>query len=170
MLLCGLTAPAYAHGDFETGSPGPGDAVAEGVDVLSLQFVSVDPGSEAAVTLTRTGQEPLPVGAALALADAAAVCARTEPLTAGIYTLEYSLSSPDGAVTDGGYVFEVVPAADAEDAYAPAACAAAALRPPTAPAVSTADSDSPAPLIAAVSAVGVVVLGAVIVALRRRQA
>ena len=169
LLLCGVAAPAYAHGDFETGSPGPGDAVAAGADVLSLRFVSIDPGSEATVTLTRTGQDPLPVGAALPLTDEAQVCARTEPLTPGIYTVTYELSGPDGAVTDGGYVFEVVAAEDAEDALAPGACASAALRPPTAPAASTADSDSAAPMIAAASAVGVVVVGAAIVAVRRRR-
>ena len=170
--LTGLTGlvPAYAHGDFVDGAPGPGDAVAPGSALLRLSFASIDPGSTAKVTLTRTGGDREPVGAARPIPVARVVCARTEPLTAGIYTVAYELSSPDGAVTDGGYVFEVVPEADAEDEALAGACAGQVLRDPVAPAVSTAESDSPAPLIAAVSAVAVVVVGAVVVALRRRQA
>ena len=171
-VLTGLGAagPAYAHGDFVDGSPGPGDTVAAGSTLLRLSFASIDEGSTADVTLTRTGGQQQPIGAALPLPLGRVVCARTEPLAPGIYTVSYALTSPDGAVADGGYVFEVVAAGEADDEITQGACAGQELRAPVAPAVSTAESDSPAPLFAAVSAVGVVVIGAVVVALRRRQA
>ncbi|QWC86047.1 copper resistance protein CopC [Nocardioidaceae bacterium] len=169
VAVVGASSPAaYAHGDFETGSPGPGDAIAAGSTTLTLQFVDIDPGSRAVVELSETGGEVQPVGAALVLPDAATVCARTEPLDPGIYTVAYRLDSPDGAVAESAYVFEVVDGA-AEDPLAAGPCADTELRPAGMPAVSTADSGSVAPLIATGAAVSVVVVGGIVVALRRRQ-
>ena len=165
-----LGAPAaHAHGSFIDGSPGPGDAVPAGSRTLTLQFEEIDPGSRAALELSRTGGEPEALGAALALDDAGAVCARSEPLSEGIYTLRYEVTSPDGSVAESACVFEGVGAAEATDFVSAGPCAGGALRPPAPPAASTADSDSLAPLIAVVSAVGVAVVAGVLVAVRRQQ-
>ncbi len=104
----GLGGAAYAHGDLEGGSPGPGDNVATGTDVVSLRFSEINADAPVLVALLDSEGEPLPVGEAVAeeREGEAVVCARLEPLSAGVHTVEYSINSADGDLVRGKYTFE----------------------------------------------------------------
>ena len=101
-----LAGPASAHGDLETASPGPGDDVAPGSTVVTLQLPEVDEDAEPLVAITDDDDEPVAVGTAVAVSGDR-VCARTDPLTEGVHTLEYAVLSTDGDRATGRYQFEV---------------------------------------------------------------
>lgn len=105
VVLVGATA-ASAHGDLLEGSPGPGDQVQPGGTVLRLEFADVDGDRPAHVALLDAAGDPLAVGDAISTAKGT-VCARSEPLTPGVRTIEYSATSTDGHQLTSRYQFEV---------------------------------------------------------------
>lgn len=122
LLLCafllaafGTTAPAAAHGDLADGWPGPGDEVPHRTSVLELRFEDVDQDLPAYVVVLDADDQPLKVGDAV-FADDGTVCAAMEPLTSGVHTVEYRLTSEDGHGLNGRYYFEVTEGADPPDA------------------------------------------------------
>ena len=121
-----LAGPASAHGDLETASPGPGDDVSAGSTVVTLQMPEVDQDAEPLVALTDAAGDPVAVGSAVAVSGDR-VCARTDPLTEGVNTLEYAVLSTDGDRATGRYQFEV--SAEGEQVSAPE-CAEATLSAP----------------------------------------
>lgn len=106
VLLVLVPAPAQAHGDLVEGSPGPGDDVAVGTDVLRLEFTELAPDSRPLVAVRDAAGDPVAVGVA-SYGDAATICARSAPLPAGITTIDYSVLSDDGDRQEGSYTFEV---------------------------------------------------------------
>lgn len=126
VLLVLVPAPALAHGDLVEGSPGPGDDVAVGTDVLRLQFTDLDPDSRPMIAVTDAVGDPVAVGEA-ALGASDIICASSAPLPAGVLTISYSVLSDDGDRQEGSYTFEV----SAEGAAAePGACDPADLAAP----------------------------------------
>lgn len=106
-LVAWPAAPASAHGDLVEGSPGPGDEVAAGSTLLRMEFDGIaEDGRAFAAVLTEDGT-PVRVGDAEVL-DASVMCARTEPLDPGVYTVEYLLDAADGHDFTGRYRFEVL--------------------------------------------------------------
>lgn len=103
----GWWTPASAHGDFETGSPGPGDEIVAGNTAVWLEFVAIDPDAPAFVALIDEEGDPVAVGETSAASDTV-VCARSAPLESGVYDLEYLVTSDDGHLIRGTYAFEVL--------------------------------------------------------------
>lgn len=101
-----LAGPASAHGDLETASPGPGDDVAPGSTLVTLQLPELDQGSEPLVAITDAAGDPVAVGTAVAVSGDR-VCAETAPLADGVHTMDYAVLSTDGDRATGRYQFEV---------------------------------------------------------------
>ena len=103
-----IIAPAaYAHTGLERGSPGPGDTVRPGGELIALTFERIDPKAPHEIALLDADEQAQPVGAALAV-DNTTVCARVDPLDVGIHAIAYSVTSADGHLVRGTYEFEVV--------------------------------------------------------------
>ncbi len=123
-----IAAPvAYAHTGLERGSPGPGDTVRPGGELLALTFERIDPQAPHEIALMGPDEQALPVGAALAV-NSSTVCARVDPLDLGIHTIAYSVTSADGHLVRGTYQFEVVTGGDRSR---PGPCASTSLAAPT---------------------------------------
>lgn len=102
-----VSAPAAsAHSGLRDGSPGPGDEVAPGARTVALVFEAVDPDGAHTIALLDADDEPLPIGAARVVGGSL-VCASVEPMTAGVHAVEYSVTSEDGHLVRGRYLFEV---------------------------------------------------------------
>ncbi len=101
-----LAGPAAAHGDLESASPGPGDDVAPGSTVVTLQLPEVDQDAEPLVAITDPAGDPVAVGTAVAVSEDR-VCAETDPLSVGVHTLDYTVLSTDGDRATGRFQFEV---------------------------------------------------------------
>ncbi len=133
LLLGGLTgflAPAFAHGELVDGSPGPGDALAPGGELVALEFNELAENGRALIAITDSTDEPVAVGAAQTTADAGAICAATAPLEVGVYRLEYSATSNDGDLIRGSYTYEVVADGDAPANQITEACSDLELQAP----------------------------------------
>jgi len=135
LALAGLVlaaGPASAHGDLAAGSPGPGDAVPAGTDLLRLDFDGLADDGRAFVALLDDEGRPVAVGDATVLDDRTA-CATTAPLEPGVYDVEYLLDADDGHTFDGRYSFEALADSTSQptDDPAPGPCAEADLAPAT---------------------------------------
>lgn len=132
-VVMGLLAPgALAHGDLVDGTPGPGDSLAPGGEVVALEFDELAEDGRTLIAILDAGGEPIAVGAAQTTADARVVCASTSPLESGVHTLEYSVTSNDGDLIRGKYSFEVNAegdSADSADSDITAACTDLSLDP-----------------------------------------
>lgn len=117
LLLSGT--PAYAHSALKDGSPGPGDSVAPGADVIGLAFAPLKAGTAPRLSLVGPDGTQVPVGKPV-LADGSVVCAAVAAMPAGINTLSYTVTSADGDEQSSAFQFEVVQGAEA--AAVPAAC------------------------------------------------
>ncbi|WP_323793116.1 copper resistance CopC family protein [Nocardioides sp.] len=106
VLLVLVPGPALAHGDLVDGSPGPGDDVAVGTDVLRLEFTDLDPDGRPLVAVRDAAGDPVAVGTA-SFGDDATICARSAPLEPGVTTIDYAVLSEDGDRQEGSYTFEV---------------------------------------------------------------
>lgn len=99
--------PVWAHTVLLDASPGAGDDVAEGAELVALQFgdpVSLSAEHEIAVT---RGDEPVAISTTQLGSDATFVCARVAPLEAGVHTLKYVVTAEDGHQLRGSHQFEV---------------------------------------------------------------
>ncbi|MEV7891863.1 copper resistance CopC family protein [Streptomyces sp. NPDC002817] len=122
-------APAHAHTALQDATPGPGDKVAPGVDVLSLTFGPLKPGTTPKITLVGPDGTAVSVGQPV-VADDSVACAAVTPLRSGVSTLTYTVVSADGDTQSSAFQFEV---ADGAEAVAtPAACRGLSLRAPEA--------------------------------------
>lgn len=128
LLFLGGT-PAHAHTALKDATPGPGDEVAPGVDVLSLTFGPLKPGTTPKISLVGPDGTAVPVGRPV-VADDSVACAAVTPLRPGVNTLSYTVVSADGDTQSSAFQFEV--ADDAETATTPAACRDLHLRAPEA--------------------------------------
>ena len=163
-----IIAPAaYAHTGLERGSPGPGDTVRPGGELIALTFERIDPEASHEIALLDADEQAQPVGAAHAVDDTT-VCARVDPLDVGIHAIAYSVTSPDGHLVRGTYEFEV---ATGGVHSRPGPCGSAQLAAPTAPrTIDSLDTRGPPLTVVWISlAVCVVVVGAAVITLRRRS-
>ncbi|MFY1679793.1 MULTISPECIES: copper resistance CopC family protein [unclassified Streptomyces] len=125
LLLGG--APAAAHTSLEDAAPGPGARSAVGTDVLSLTFGRLASGSTPEVTLTGADGAPIRVGRPVVVGDSV-VCASVDPLSAGVVTLAYTVTSVDGDRQDSAFRFAV--SEDAAETEPAADCRGRDLPPP----------------------------------------
>ena len=163
-----IIAPAaYAHTGLEHGSPGPGDTVRPGGELIALTFERIDSKAPHEIALLDVDEQAQPVGTALAV-DNTTVCARVDPLDVGIHAVAYSVTSEDGHLVRGTYEFEVVAGGVRSR---PGPCAAAQLAPPTAPrTIDSLDTRGlPLTVVWISLAACVVVVGAAVITLRRRS-
>lgn len=136
-LLIGLAAPtlilagassAWAHTTLLDGSPGPGDKVAPGAEVIALRFAEpVDPDGDNVIALLDADDKGLPISAAATATDASYLCARIDALEPGVHTIRYDVTSEDGHPVRGNYEFEVTEGGEQAD---PMACDVSALGEP----------------------------------------
>ncbi|MFE3853033.1 copper resistance protein CopC [Streptomyces griseorubiginosus] len=112
-------APAHAHTALKDATPGPGDKVAPGVDVLLLTFGSLKPGTTPKISLVGPDGTAVPVGQPV-VADDSVTCAAVTPLRPGVSTLSYTVVSADGDTQSSAFQFEV--ADSAGTVAVPAAC------------------------------------------------
>ncbi|WP_329600116.1 copper resistance protein CopC [Streptomyces pseudovenezuelae] len=120
-------APAHAHTALQDATPGPGDKVAPGVDVLSLTFGPLKPGTTPKISLVGPDGTPVPVGQPV-VADDSVTCAAVTPLRSGVSTLSYTVVSADGDTQSSAFQFEV--ADGAGTVAVPPACRGLHLRAP----------------------------------------
>lgn len=162
-------APAAAHSGLEEASPGPGDLVAPGTDVVGIQVSEAD-------GLTRDGRHGVtltgPDGATVLVGGASAVsptevCARTEPLTPGVWTLDYELTGGDGHLVGGRYRFEVAADAAAATDGDEVVCPASGL---AAPGEGVEQEGTSLLVTAGIPAVAGAAVGTMLLLLRRRPA
>ncbi|CAM3285927.1 copper resistance CopC family protein [Nocardioides dubius] len=128
-LLIGLAAPAlivagtstaWAHTTLLDGSPGPGDKVAPGAEVIALRFgEALDPSGKNEIALLDADDKGLPISAAKTATDASYLCARIDALEPGVHTIRYDVTSEDGHPVRGNYEFEVAEGGEQAD---PMAC------------------------------------------------
>lgn len=125
-ILVAAAAAAAAHSDLVDGSPGPGDAVAPGSEVVRLDFDALRADGHALVAVLQDDGDPVPVGEATVVRDRV-VCARTAPLSAGVHTVEYLVTLADGHTLTSSYQFE---ASSGAARAAPGVCTRAAMDDP----------------------------------------
>ncbi|MDW8805288.1 copper resistance protein CopC [Streptomyces scabiei] len=111
-------APAHAHTALEDASPGPGDTVGAGAELVSLTFGQLKPGTTPKISLIGPDGTAVPIGKPI-VADGSVTCAAVAGLPIGVNTLTYSITSADGDSQDSAFQFEVAKgAATAEPATA----------------------------------------------------
>lgn len=120
-------APASAHTALIDASPGPGDVVPTGLEVVVLELEGVQRDGDHVMALS-ADDVGLKVGDAVAVDDRT-VCARVEPLQVGVHAIEYEAVSADGHPVQGRYLFEVVDGTDGPPPV-PAGCEVASLPAP----------------------------------------
>ncbi|MGX1372708.1 methionine-rich copper-binding protein CopC [Streptomyces canus] len=129
--LCALLflggAPAHAHTALKDATPGPGDKAAPGVNVLSLTFGPLKPGTTPKISLVGPDGTAVPVGQPV-VADGSVACAAVTPLRPGVSTLSYTVVSADGDTQSSAFQFEV--ADGAGTVAVPSACRGLHLRAP----------------------------------------
>ena len=171
LLVPWAATPALAHGGLQDGSPGPGDTVGAGSSVVRLEFLDLAPDQPAFVSVLGPDVEPRRVGEAVVV-DGNTVCARTEPLAAGVHTLQYSVADATDGREIRNYQFEVTETGSPTEA---GACSGAEL-PEATLAATIEDRVDPGPsgarwvgLGATAVAFGVVGAGTVLLVRRRRR-
>jgi len=132
-------APVHAHTALKDATPGPGDKVAPGVDVLSLTFGPLKPGTTPKISLVGPDGTAVPVGRPV-VADDSVACVAVVPLRLGVNTLSYTVVSADGDTQSSAFQFEV--ADGAETVAAPAVCRRLNLRAPEAGAAEDGEEDT----------------------------
>ncbi|WP_405529868.1 copper resistance protein CopC [Streptomyces canus] len=129
--LCALLflggAPAHAHTALKDATPGPGDKVAPGVEVLALTFGPLKPGTTPKISLVGPNGTAVSVGQPVVAGDSV-VCSAVAPLEPGVDTLSYTVVSADGDTQASAFQFEV--AEGAEAVAVPAACRGLSLSAP----------------------------------------
>jgi methionine-rich copper-binding protein CopC len=131
LLVCaGMPAwspVAYARTALENASPGPGDTVAAGVDLVSLTFDGLKPGTTPKVVLRGPDQAAVLIGTPVVERNRV-VCVRVTPLREGAHTLTYTVVGAGNDVRTGTISFTT--AIGAKPAAASTACDAASLPAP----------------------------------------
>ncbi|QFQ99020.1 copper resistance protein CopC [Streptomyces phaeolivaceus] len=126
LLFLGGT-PARAHTALEEASPGPGDTVGPGAEVVSLTFGRLKSGTTPKIGLVGPDGTTVPVGKPV-VADGSVTCAAVTGLPTGVNTLTYTITSADGDTQSSAFQFEV--AKGAATAKAATACQQLSLQPP----------------------------------------
>ncbi|MEI5527673.1 copper resistance protein CopC [Streptomyces brasiliscabiei] len=126
LLFLGGT-PARAHTALEEASPGPGDTVGPGAEVVSLTFGRLRSGTTPKIGLVGPDGTTVPVGKPV-VADGSVTCAAVAGLPTGVNTLTYTITSADGDTQSSAFQFEV--AKGAATAKAASACQKSSLEAP----------------------------------------
>lgn len=126
LLFLGGT-PARAHTALEDASPGPGDTVGPGAEVVSLTFGRLKSGTTPKIGLVGPDGTTVPVGRPV-VADGSVTCAAVAGLPTGVNTLTYTITSADGDTQSSAFQFEV--AKGAATAKAASACQKSSLEAP----------------------------------------
>ena len=117
LLFLGGT-PARAHTALEEASPGPGDTVGPGAEVVSLTFGRLKSGTTPKIGLIGPDGTTVPVGKPV-VTDGSVTCAAVAGLPTGVSTLTYTITSADGDTQSSAFQFEAAKgAATAEPATA----------------------------------------------------
>lgn len=98
---------ALGHSGVEEATPGPGDEVPAGVESVRLVFGSLSPSGSHRVQVLDSQDEDWATDEPEVVDNAVTV--PTEPLDAGVYKVEYSVTSGDGHPSSSAYYFEVIP-------------------------------------------------------------
>ncbi|WP_234379931.1 copper resistance CopC family protein [Streptomyces caniscabiei] len=125
LLFLGGT-PARAHTALEDASPGPGDTVGPGAEVVSA-FGRLKSGTTPKIGLVGPDGTTVPVGSPV-VADGSVTCAAVAGLPTGVNTLTYTITSADGDTQSSAFQFEV--AKGAATAKAASACQKSSLEAP----------------------------------------
>ncbi|MEU3090361.1 copper resistance protein CopC [Streptomyces massasporeus] len=171
LLLFGGT-PAYAHTALKDATPAPGSTVGTGTSVIELTFAQLKPGTTPKVGMVGPDGTKVSVGQPV-VADGSVTCATVKPLQAGVTTLTYTVTATDGDTQTNAFQFQVADGAQA--VTAPAACKGLPLSAPAAaPGAETEADDTILGLghttaLLALTAVTVVVVGGVLVAVRAKR-
>ncbi|GAA0986111.1 hypothetical protein ENKNEFLB_00769 [Nocardioides aquaticus] len=170
LLVLASGGAASAHGDLTGGSPGPGDETAPGVTTLRLDLLEVDGDAPLSVAVTDEAGDPVAVGEAQVV-DSDYVCAAVEPLTDGVWTIDYAGTGVDGHRFGSRFAFEVLPGGEQAD---PGPCADAELAAPgeaqTLAEMTETDAGVPVWVVWTLVGLGLVSAAAVVLRVRRDRA
>ncbi|MFF7984078.1 copper resistance protein CopC [Streptomyces sp. NPDC007901] len=168
LLLLGGT-PAYAHTALKDATPAPGSTVGTGTSVVELTFAQLRPGTTPKVSLVGPDGAKVPVGQP-AMAGGSVTCAAVSPLRAGVNTLTYTVTATDGDTQTNAFQFQVADSAQA--VTSPTACKGLSLSAPVTATSADTDADDTilglgrTTALVVLTAVAVVVVGGVLVAVR----
>jgi methionine-rich copper-binding protein CopC len=170
------SAPAWAHNSLAEATPAKNATLKKAPASVKLRFLQKLNAAQASITVTGDA----PVNASAIKVDGATGSVTFDPLPNGVYTVAYDVVSKDGHAVKGSYKFTVAAPAPATSSAAPPSPAAPAPATSAAPA-SAAPSAPPAALVSdegssanpvwivALVIGALLVVGGVVLTVRRRR-